>query len=52
MAMEPPSTFSRSAGMPSLSRQYSTWLANASFSSHKSMSSIRRPLRSSSRGIA
>ena len=50
--MEPPSTFSLSFGMPRRSRQYSTWLANASFSSHRSMSSTASPLRSSSRGMA
>ncbi len=32
--MAPPSTFRRSAGMPSRSRQYTTCTANASFSSH------------------
>ena len=39
----PPSTLNRSGSMPSLSRQYSAWQANASFSSHSPMSSTVRP---------
>src|SRR6266704_2523564 len=52
MEMAPPSTLSFSIGMPSLSRQYTTCTANASFSSQRSIWSIRRPKRSSSRGTA
>src|SRR6185436_14101683 len=48
----PPETLSLSFGMPSLSRMYSTWLANASFSSQMPMSSIDRPLALRSFGTA
>ena len=41
-----------SFGMPSLSRMYSTWLANASFNSQIPMSSIDRPFALSSFGTA
>src|SRR5690606_6143464 len=51
-AMAPPLTLRRSSGIPSLSRQYSTCTANASFSSHRSMSSTVRPWRLSSLGTA
>ena len=52
MEIAPPSTFSRSIGMPSLSRQYTTWTAKASFSSQRSIWFIRMPVRSSRRGTA
>src|SRR5262249_4124767 len=46
------STLSLSCGMPRRSRQYSTWLANASLSSHRSMSSMASPCCFSSLGTA
>ena len=52
IAIEPPLTLNLAGSMPSLSREYRHWLAKASFNSHKSMSSIFRPWRASSRGIA
>ncbi len=50
--MAPPLTFRRSIGMPSVSAQYSTCTANASFSSHRPMSSTFRPAFLSSLGTA
>ena len=51
-AIAPPFTFKFSFGIPNLSLQYKTCTAKASFSSHKSISSILRLFLSSSLGTA
>jgi len=50
--IEPPLGFSRSIGRPRRSRQYTTCDANASFSSHTSISAMPTPRRRSSFGTA
>ena len=50
--IDPPLTFSFAGSRPSLSRQYTTCEAKASFSSHTSMSSTRSPWRFKSLGTA
>src|ERR1700737_1263164 len=52
MAIEPPLTLYLSGSMPSWSREYRHWLAKASLSSQRSISSTFRPWRFNSFGTA